>query len=116
MIELSSDRFEVFVLETMESLPEVIRSRLENVQVVIDETAPPGTRRAVLGLYEGVPLPRRDLGYSGVLPDKITIFKHTIEALCQDEREVRAMTRETVIHEFAHYFGFSEEKIRRAGY
>ena len=50
-----------------------MRGRLSNVAVVTEDEPPPGL--PLLGLYEGIPLTRRTTNYSGVLPDKITIFR-----------------------------------------
>ena len=66
----------------------------------------------LLGLYEGIPLPRRNNGYSGVLPDVITIFKRAHEMITHDLQEMRDMVHQTVWHEVAHYFGLDHGQIR----
>lgn len=72
----------------------------------------------LLGLYQGVPLPKRDPQfYSGVLPDKITLFRKSIEDYCGgDEREVENQIRRTFLHEIGHYFGLEDGKLKRLGY
>lgn len=91
-------------------VPAHIRARIENVAFIVD------TERTgnLLGLYHGIPLPRRShQGYTGVLPDKITIYQRAIEdAVGPDDAAIRRKVREVVHHEIGHYFGFSETKVR----
>src|SRR5262249_62289353 len=70
---------------------------------------PPGD--TLLGLYQGTPLTERSWGHGNSLPDRISIFQGPIEDACDDEDEIRDCIAETVIHEFGHYFGMSEEQI-----
>lgn len=67
-----------------------------------------------LGLYEGIPQTERR-HYSGVLPDKITIFQKPIELLASDNpAKIRELVKETVWHELAHHFGLDEARVRKA--
>ena len=68
-----------------------------------------------MGLYQGVPLSKRTHFYGNVLPDKITIFRNNIERVCRTDDEIKETIRRTVIHEFAHYFGISDEHMRKSG-
>ena len=65
----------------------------------------------LFGLYQGTPLTQRAWGYGNSLPDRISIYQKPIEEACGDEEEIRDCIAETVIHEFGHYFGMSEEEI-----
>jgi predicted Zn-dependent protease with MMP-like domain len=117
------DRFERLVAEAIDSLPAPFAARLQNVEIVIeawpsrrqlrDTDTPAGD--TLLGLYEGVPLTERGGGYGMVLPDKITIFQGPIEQLSSTDQEVQAQVRHTVVHEIAHFFGISDEQLRRMG-
>lgn len=101
---------EDYINEAIGMVPDHIRRRIENVAFVLDDTK----RGSLLGLYHGIPLTRRNQGYSGVLPDKITIYQQTIEAAAgPNPAAIRKLTIETVHHEIAHYFGFSETEVRR---
>jgi predicted Zn-dependent protease with MMP-like domain len=51
-----------------------------------------------------------------VVPDRITLFRKNIELVAGDASGVRAVVRDTLIHEIGHYFGMSEREIRQAGY
>ncbi len=113
------ERFERLVAEALDGLPEEFQKRLDNVDVVVAahptreqrERAGIGPRRTILGLYEGVPQTKRDRGYHMVLPDKITIFQRSMEAVCRSEEEIRNLVRETVIHEIAHHFGIDDARL-----
>lgn len=118
---MDSQKFEQYIQEAILEVPERIRQRIENVAFVIeDEARPAGLRErginirgTLLGLYQGIPLPRRNSGYNGVLPDKITIFQKSIEQLAgPDENNIRKLIHEVVHHEIAHYFGMSEPHVR----
>ena len=106
------ERFEVLVVEALDGLPEWIRERLDNVDVLVEDEPPLGNP-GLLGLYEGVPLTRRGLGYTGVLPDRITLFRANLERLSRGDDDVlRRAVRHTVVHEFAHFFGISDQRLR----
>ena len=54
--------------------------------------------------------------YVGALPDRITLFRSTIEAEAgEDDEELRAQVAETVVHEVAHHFGISTSGSRPWG-
>lgn len=105
------ERFEEYAHAALESLPPDLRSRMSNVEIVIGDEPPPG--QPLLGLYQGVPLTRRTpTNYSGVLPDKITLFRGPLERLYgRDEATLRAQVRRVVLHEIAHHFGISDERL-----
>lgn len=123
-MRLSRARFEALVVRALETIPEPIRIRMENVDVVI-EAWPTAQQYAALGLdpgdllfglYEGTPLVERDITADPLLPDKITIFRGPLEAACRTEDEIAEEVRKTVIHEVAHHFGLDEERLEELGY
>lgn len=89
--------------------PEWVRQRMENIEVIVEDRSPTGS--SVLGLYEGIPLARRGLHYSG-LPDRITLYRSSIERLASDEEALRRLIAHTVAHEVGHHFGISDERLR----
>ena len=102
--------FERVVQAALDSLPPELRSRISNVEIVVEDEPPPGSR--LLGLYRGVPLTRRGSAYSGVLPDKITIFRGPLERLCgPDPDRLRSEIHHVVLHEIAHHFGITDERL-----
>src|ERR1700733_12684823 len=94
-------------------LPEELGRLMRNVAVIVEHRpGPPG----LLGLYQGVPLTSRTTGYAGVLPDRITIYRQAICAVCHSEQEVADQVRRTVIHEVAHHFGIDDKRLRELGW
>jgi predicted Zn-dependent protease with MMP-like domain len=108
------ERFEEYARGALESLPSDLRRSLSNVEIVVEEEPPPGQH--LLGLYQGVPLTRRGSFYTGVLPDKITLFHGPLERRYgHDESLLRAQVRRVVLHEIAHHFGISDERLVELG-
>ncbi len=106
--------FEREVEDAVASLPRELRDEISNVAIVVEEEPPPG--QPLLGLYQGIPLTRRTSGYSGVLPDKITIYRGPLERLYgADPETLRGQIRHVVIHEVAHHFGISDERLQEMG-
>jgi predicted Zn-dependent protease with MMP-like domain len=102
--------FEDYAEEALDSLPPHLRAQMSNVEIVVAEEPPPGQR--LLGLYQGVPLTRRGSGYAGALPDKITIFRGPLLRLYgYDLERLRLEVRRVVLHEIAHHFGISDERL-----
>jgi predicted Zn-dependent protease with MMP-like domain len=124
---MDQDAFSTLVAEALDSLPEEFLVRMENVEVLIEDWPssddleragldPRRDRASLLGLYHGVPLTHRGAFYSA-LPDTITIFQKPIERLCGDDDDaIRDQVRHTVIHEIAHYYGISDERLDELGY
>lgn len=113
--------FEALVADAMEALPERFRERLANVAFFVEPEARHGGPHAhairhgttLLGLYEGVPQTER-WHYNLALPDKITLFQRAIEMYAAHVgKDVREVVRDTLFHEIAHHFGFSEAAVRR---
>jgi predicted Zn-dependent protease with MMP-like domain len=98
------------IQEALDSLPRDLRKRISNLEILVEEEPPPGQR--LLGLYQGIPLTRRTSNYSGALPDKITIYRGPLERLYGHDAEL--LTRQikrVVLHEVAHHFGISDERL-----
>ena len=113
MVDVPPERFAELVEEALDGIPPDLGEVMENVVVVVNDTAPPA---GLLGLYEGVPLTRRE-NYGGmVMPDRITIFRRAICAHCRTEDEVRNQVRVTVVHEVAHHFGIDDRRLSELGW
>jgi predicted Zn-dependent protease with MMP-like domain len=106
--------FEVLVEQALASLPRELRAAMSNVAIVVEDEPPPGL--PLLGLYQGLPLTRRGSSYGAVLPDKITIYRAPLERLYGGDRDrLRDEVRRVVLHEIAHHFGISDERLREIG-
>ena len=120
---METEKFELLVIKAVESLPEEFRERMDNVDVVVadEPTRHQLTKterqrgETLLGLYEGVPLTERTHGYGFVVPDVITIFQRPIEQMCRSDSEIITEVRKVVLHEIAHHFGISDERLHELG-
>ena len=111
---VSSEQFVAWVEEAIAELPVELRDAMSNVALVVDDESP--AESSVLGLYQGVPLTRRTSGYAAVPPDKITIFRRPIERVTgSDPERLRGQVKHVVVHEIAHHFGISDERLVELG-
>jgi predicted Zn-dependent protease with MMP-like domain len=120
---MTPEAFEQKVEECLTVLPERVRSKIDNVALIIENEPSAEERRAqqlgahetLLGLYKGVPLNRRGTGYGigMTMPDTITLFRNPIvEAVRERNVSIEKVISETILHEFAHYLGMNEEEVR----
>jgi len=121
---MTRKEFRRLVTEVLATLPPDLASRIENVEVVVEDEPSDAQIRGVgldpredtlFGLYEGVPLHERGHDYAA-LPDKISIFYLPIVESCETIAEVRAEIRTTVLHEVAHFFGIDDDDLDEWGY
>jgi predicted Zn-dependent protease with MMP-like domain len=116
---LSDDDFDTLITKAMDELPQSYIRRLDNVAIVqADEPTDEqimkmriDKQHQLLGLYEGIPLTHRDSGYTFVLPDKITLFKHSIMRVSGSEDELFENIKRTLWHEMAHHYGLSHDRM-----
>lgn len=116
---MTKERFERLVEEALQMIPKRFRDEMTNVAVVVEDEPSDelldemdiAEEDTLLGLYQGTPLPERAWAHGNVLPDRISIYQFPIEDACDNDDDIRACVAETVIHEFGHYFGMSEEEI-----
>lgn len=120
MFTLTDEEFDKLITRAMDELPQEYITGLDNVAIVMADE--PTEEQAVkmklreegkilLGLYEGIPLTQRGAGYTFVLPDKITLFKHSILMVTQNEAELFEQIKRTLWHEIAHYYGLGHGRI-----
>src|SRR5947209_19957905 len=116
---MKREHFVKVVEESLDSLPEELRSRIRNVAGLVEDTPPnqpsPQSgqqRRLLLGIFQGVPTTKKSIFDLPTGPDHIVLYKKNIEAVCSTEAEVRHQIRQTLIHELGHYFGMTEEQLR----
>jgi predicted Zn-dependent protease with MMP-like domain len=120
---LTRPEFEALVVQALNGIPEEVGRHLSNVDVVVEDVPNRdqlagneiGEGELLLGLYEGVPLTER-YGYGEVLPDKISLFQGSIEALGLSNEDMMQEIADTVVHEVAHHFGIDDERLHELGY
>jgi len=114
MVDVPVERFEELVADALDEIPDDLWRLVDNVAVVVRDGTPGSS---LLGLYDGIPLTKRDASYDGmVMPDRISIFRRPILDLCADEAEVVRQVRITVIHEVAHHFGIDDDRLTELGW
>ena len=120
---MEKEKFEAIILNTLENLPDRFKQKIKNLSIVIeDENIRPvlenkkGTGTGyTLGLYQGVPSIHKP-GTINMLPDKITIYKKSLEEISRNDKELEIKARRVLLHELGHYFGLGEEKLKKLGY
>lgn len=116
---MTRERFTRLVEAALEEIPRRFRAAMTNVAVIVEDEPPSEVLEemeveppdSLFGLYHGTPLPERGWAYGNALPDRISIYQRPIEEACEDDEAIRDCVAETVIHEFGHYFGMTEEEI-----
>ena len=119
MYELSDEDFDKLITRAMDELPQEYIRGLENVAIVMADTPTEEQKikmelrenTILLGLYEGIPLTQRGNSYTFVLPDKITLFKHSILRVVNSEEALFEQIKRTLWHEIAHYYGLNHERM-----
>ena len=109
-MKITKREFEEIVAAKIEMLPDVIKQRLENIEFFVEESSSPD----LLGLYHGIPFPnRKSPSYSLVMPDKIILFKESIEKRCRTMQELEKKIARVLFHEIGHYMGLDEEDLKK---
>ena len=115
MLDVPRAQFELLVAEALDGIPEGLSGLMSNCVVLVEDDVAPGSP-SLLGLYEGTPLTDRGEWYAGVLPDRITIYRLPILAMCRDLDEVVDEVQVTVVHEIAHHFGIDDARLHELGW
>lgn len=117
-MELTDEQFDVLITRAMDELPQSYIRGLNNVVITMADDPTAEQREKMKlgdsllpGLYEGVPLTQRGNGWSGMLPDKITLFKNQILAVVRDEQGLFEQVKRTLWHEIAHYYGLDHDRM-----
>ncbi len=113
-MKISKREFEKLVEEAFEKLPSYFKERLENITIIVEDYPHiEGLQNqfSLLGLYRGIPYPRRGIFYGNVLPDVITLYQRPIEKHAKNKEELKRLIEKVLFHEIGHYFGFSDEEL-----
>ena len=113
-VEMSRERFEELVSEALDEVPPEFARAMDNVVVLVEEFN--DEEPDILGLYHGIALTERTSSYGGVLPDRISIYRQPILAMCEDEDEVVEEVLITVVHELGHHFGIDDARLHELGW
>ncbi len=120
-LEVSDEQFDHIISEALDRLPQKYIKGLNNVAIIYEDEPTKEQRvklklrcnETLLGLYEGIPLTRRNSGYNLVLPDKITLFKNPLIAKSESFDDFKEQVRHTLWHEIAHFYGLDHDRIHK---
>lgn len=115
--------WEQMIADGIAALPDKFRDKIQNVALLLEDEPSSevrtreglGPHETLLGLYQGIPLSQRGDGYGiGItMPDTITLFRQPIlDEARGDPTRVARVVKETIWHEFGHYFGLDEDEVR----
>lgn len=118
---MSETDFEAAVSDALDRIPPDLAKTMNNVAIFIEDDYIPRPGEdpdtVLLGLYEGVPLTERDSWWdAGSLPDRITIYRQPILDICETREDVIDEVTVTVVHEIAHHFGISDDRLHELGW
>ncbi len=123
-MNLSDATFARIVRRAVDRIPDEIMRHVRNVAITVEDRPseelladmglPPD--EPLLGLYTGVALPERSLSSPEIFPDAIILYREPLLDICETIEELEEEIEITVVHEIAHYFGISEERLEELGY
>ncbi|MEU5907996.1 metallopeptidase family protein [Micromonospora sp. NPDC047527] len=114
-MEMTRERFEELVGDALDEVPGELLGLMSNVVILVEDDPPP-SEPDLLGLYEGHALTNRGWDYSGVLPDRIFIYRRPILRICDNDDDVVDEVAITVVHEIAHHFGIDDARLHALGW
>jgi predicted Zn-dependent protease with MMP-like domain len=122
--------FDVQLDKVLAGLPEQVRDLVDKVPLVVEDHPSRGVMRQtgvrhrdeLCGLYTGIPLTERSVEQWGVPSDVIHIYREGILGLARKQdgtislAQLRKQIRLTILHEYGHHHGMSEQDLRELGY
>ena len=120
-MRMTRRRFEQVVEQALELIPEEFRPYLANVPVVVEDEPDDELLddlevpldETLFGLFTG---PALDEEAPGGLPARIIVYRLPHLDECRNLAELERQVARTVLHEAAHRFGISEERLVELGW
>ncbi len=117
---MTPEEFEAVAEAALAELSQQHLEHLRNVAILVAERPSPemvagGIDPRILGLYHGVPMARRSVSFGAPYSDTIHVFSANLERISPTSAALAARIRVTVLHETAHFFGYTEGELRRMG-
>lgn len=124
MLKISEKEFSRIAARALDRIPGEIMEHVRNVAVMVEDRPdpelldlmdlPPG--EPLLGVYSGTALPEQSITWPAIYPDTIILFRLPLLEMCRDVEELEFEIEITIVHEIAHYFGITEERLIELGY
>jgi predicted Zn-dependent protease with MMP-like domain len=123
-LKLDEVEFDRAVKRAIKRIPPEIRYHLKNILISVQKRPSREVREEIglnrneplLGMYSGTSLLDRSVMYPPLYPDSIILFQEPLEKMCETIEELEEQIEITVVHEIAHFLGFSEERLAELGY
>jgi predicted Zn-dependent protease with MMP-like domain len=123
-MKISDEEFIRIAEKTLDRVPDEIMSRVRNVSITVEDRPSPELLEEMglppdeplLGLYNGMSLAEQSVTWPSFYPDSIILFKAPLLEMCRDRDELEEEIEITIVHEIAHYFGISDERLVELGY
>lgn len=119
---MQTTAFEQLIVDVLDSLPPEFARHLDDVEILVAKKLTREDRRnldlqldeTVYGVYEGIPLTEQS-AFDADVPATIIIYQQPLEHDYPDPAELRREVRRTVLHELAHHFGISDDRLHELG-
>jgi len=120
-VRTTAEDFRAILEKVLESLPDVIRTAVAQVPVLVEPKPTPAiAERAphitpeVLGLFVGTTVGEKIVAPSGY-PNVVLLYQRNLERAGRSRSEVAKEIKITLLHEYGHYLGFDEEELEHLG-
>jgi acetylglutamate kinase len=116
----SLDELVAMAEQALATIPQTLAGHIDNVSFVVQDWPEDETlqrlgirnRLCFLGLYRGTPLNKRSVWQVTRFPDRIFLYRQPIiEYARRTGLDLAQVVRHVLIHEIAHYFGYSDADI-----
>lgn len=110
---METKEFEKYVEQALKEIPQKFRDLMENITIEVDpdQLTFDKSHYLILGLYQGVALPKRGPVYQGVVPDKIILYERAFDNYPSEK--LPELIKNVLQHEIGHYFGMSEDELAK---
>ena len=105
----------------LRGLPAPFAQHLEDVLLLVEDFADGETLEAMgiedpfelTGIYEGLPVGEKSVDHSGIMPDRIRLFRRPLldEWAERGDETLEHLVGHVLIHEVGHHFGLSDEAM-----
>ena len=114
------DDIEVLATEAFAQIPEALSRHVTDVVIRVVDFPDEATLEALelespfdlLGLYHGVSLDQKSVGFTPEDVDMIFLYRRPLlDYWCETDEDLTHLIRHVLIHEIGHHFGLSDEAM-----
>jgi len=113
----TAEEIEALARRALDALPKPFSDSIGDIVLVVEEFADEATLVSLgigdpftlSGLYEGIPLTERSVEQSGILPERVRLFRRPIlDEWADSDDTLEHLVAHVLIHEIGHHFGLSD--------